>query len=240
MWPINRRQRDRDWDLDRGYWGGDRDVGFGGLGFGGGDLFADVDREFRRMNRQLRRLERDIMGGVGGELGWGPSSALVAPALTFGGVGNQLANIGSLFDRTFPILPNYVDQGGQKLIQFQVDTTGFKPEDISIKTTDGKLVVSGKHEEKSQDFARYREFHRSVALPQGVNLESLKSRLSPDGLLIIEAPYQPPAIEAQQQPQGQELPIQHLGRGEERNMEQTGGKGTEAQQQPADQRQQAA
>jgi HSP20 family molecular chaperone IbpA len=147
------------------------------------DVLGDFDREFRRMNRDLNRLEQNVQGGF---------------------PGNQLA---SLIDRG-TILPNIiVDQNGQRQTQFQFDTRGFKPDDITIKTENGnKLVVSAKHEDKSEHHHHVREFRRLITIPEGVNFDQMQSRLSPQGVLTIQAPYNPPAI---QQSQDRVLPIKH-------------------------------
>lgn len=65
----------------------------------------------------------------------------------------------------------------------------FAPDELSVKTVDGFIVVEGKHEEKKDaDGYISRHFVRRYALPEGCRPESVESRLSPDGVLIITAP----------------------------------------------------
>lgn len=73
--------------------------------------------------------------------------------------------------------------------QINLDVQHFSPEEISVKTVDGFVVVEGKHEEK-QDQHGYvsRQFVRRYALPEGTLPETVESRLSSDGVLTITAP----------------------------------------------------
>lgn len=54
--------------------------------------------------------------------------------------------------------------------------------------------VHAKHEEKSESKSVYREYNREFLLPKGTNPESIKSSLSKDGVLTVEAPL--PALGA--------------------------------------------
>lgn len=68
---------------------------------------------------------------------------------------------------------------------------------------DWGLQVHAKHEEKTESKSVYREYNREFLLPKGTNPEQIKSSLSKDGVLTVEAPL--PAITA-----GETLiPIQH-------------------------------
>lgn len=63
--------------------------------------------------------------------------------------------------------------------------------------------MHAKHEEKTDTKSVYREYNREFLLPKGTNPESIKSSLSKDGVLTVEAPL--PAIA-----HGETLiPIQH-------------------------------
>ena len=64
--------------------------------------------------------------------------------------------------------------------------------------------VHAKHEEKSDNRSVYREYNREFLLPKGVNPEAIKSSLSKDGVLTVEAPL--PAIEG---PGQRSIPITH-------------------------------
>lgn len=77
--------------------------------------------------------------------------------------------------------------------QINLDVQHFKPEEISVKTVDGYIVVEGKHEEKKDDHGFIsRQFTRRYALPEGTTPESVESKLSSDGVLSIIAPRKIP------------------------------------------------
>nr|QGZ00457.1 heat shock protein 19.5 [Glyphodes pyloalis] len=73
--------------------------------------------------------------------------------------------------------------------QVNLDVQHFAPEEISVKTADGFVVIEGKHEEKKDDHGYIsRQFTRRYALPEGCNPETVESRLSSDGVLTVVAP----------------------------------------------------
>ncbi|XP_059058752.1 protein lethal(2)essential for life-like [Achroia grisella] len=77
--------------------------------------------------------------------------------------------------------------------QVNLDVQHFAPEEISVKTVDGHIVVEGKHEEKKDEHGYIsRQFVRRYALPEGTESETVESRLSSDGVLTITAPRKTP------------------------------------------------
>ena len=54
--------------------------------------------------------------------------------------------------------------------------------------------VHAKHEENSEGNSVFREYNREFLLPSGTDPESIKSSLSKDGILTVEAPLPQPAI----------------------------------------------
>lgn len=77
--------------------------------------------------------------------------------------------------------------------QVNLDVQQFAPEEISVKTADGYIVVEGKHEEKKDEHGYIsRQFTRRYALPEGCVPESVESRLSSDGVLTVTAPRKVP------------------------------------------------
>ncbi|XP_032691014.1 alpha-crystallin B chain isoform X2 [Odontomachus brunneus] len=99
--------------------------------------------------------------------------------------------------------PLIQDEGDSKMLKLRFDVSQYTPEEIVVKTVDNKLLVHAKHEEKTESKSVYREYNREFLLPKGTNPESIKSSLSKDGVLTVEAPL--PAIGA-----GEKLiPIAH-------------------------------
>nr|AKS40077.1 small heat shock protein 19.9 [Grapholita molesta] len=74
-----------------------------------------------------------------------------------------------------------------------LDVQHFAPEEISVKTVDGYLVVEAKHEERQDEHGYIsRSFSRRYALPEGVQADAVISKLSSDGVLSITAPLKAP------------------------------------------------
>lgn len=80
-----------------------------------------------------------------------------------------------------------------KELKLRFDVSQYSPEEIVVKTVDNRLQVHAKHEEKSECRQVFREYNREFLLPKGTNPEMIKSSLSKDGVLTIEAPL--PALE---------------------------------------------
>ncbi|XP_065207534.1 alpha-crystallin B chain isoform X1 [Planococcus citri] len=90
--------------------------------------------------------------------------------------------------------PLIQEDGDNKMLKLRFDVSQYQPEEIVVKTVDNKLLVHAKHEEKSDTKSVYREYNREFLLPKGTNPESIKSSLSKDGVLTVEAPL--PALGA--------------------------------------------
>lgn len=92
--------------------------------------------------------------------------------------------------------------------QVNLDVQHFAPEEISVKTVDGFLVVEAKHEERQDEHGFIsRSFSRRYALPEGIDADSVMSRLSSDGVLSITAPLKPKPKESNERV----VPIIHTG-----------------------------
>jgi len=99
--------------------------------------------------------------------------------------------------------PLIQEDGNNKCLKLRFDVSQYSPEEIVVKTVDNKLLVHAKHEEKTESKSVYREYNREFLLPKGTNPESIKSSLSKDGVLTVEAPL--PALTAGETM----IPIQH-------------------------------
>ncbi|XP_029375148.1 heat shock protein beta-1 [Echeneis naucrates] len=78
-----------------------------------------------------------------------------------------------------------------------LDVNHFSPEELVVKTKDGVVEISGKHEERKDEHGFVsRSFTRKYTLPSTANIEKVTSSLSPEGVLTIEAPLIRPAIES--------------------------------------------
>ncbi|XP_004840151.1 heat shock protein beta-1 [Heterocephalus glaber] len=70
-----------------------------------------------------------------------------------------------------------------------LDVNHFAPEELTVKTKDGVVEITGKHEERQDEHGYIsRCFTRKYTLPPGVDPTLVVSSLSPEGTLTVEAP----------------------------------------------------
>ncbi|KAL2095075.1 hypothetical protein ACEWY4_009794 [Coilia grayii] len=78
-----------------------------------------------------------------------------------------------------------------------LDVNHFAPEELVVKTKDGVVEITAKHEERRDEHGYIsRCFTRKYTLPPGADMEKITSCLSPEGVLTVEAPLPKPAIQA--------------------------------------------
>lgn len=78
-----------------------------------------------------------------------------------------------------------------------LDVNHFSPEELVVKTKDGVVEITGKHEERKDEHGFVsRCFTRKYTLPPTANIEKVTSSLSPEGFLTVEAPLKVPALES--------------------------------------------
>ena len=75
--------------------------------------------------------------------------------------------------------------------QVKLDLRGFKAEDIKVQLRGHEITVTGKHKSEDQGFYFSRDYSHRVLLPDDADLGSVTSRLSKEGLLIVEASREP-------------------------------------------------
>ncbi|KAG6441920.1 protein lethal(2)essential for life [Manduca sexta] len=77
--------------------------------------------------------------------------------------------------------------------QINLDVQHFAPDDISVKVSDGFIIVEASHDEKRDEHGWVsRNFTRRYALPEGCNVDVVQSKLSSDGVLTVTAPLKRP------------------------------------------------
>merc|ERR1719391_244631 len=74
-------------------------------------------------------------------------------------------------------------------MEVSLDTSQYRPDELSVSVSGGVVSVEGKHEEKAEDGSKMvsRQFVRKYTLPRGVTPENVNSNLSSDGVLVITA-----------------------------------------------------
>lgn len=81
-----------------------------------------------------------------------------------------------------------------KILRLRFDVSTYEPEQILVRTVDNRLQIHARSEEKSDSMSRYREYNREFLLPGGTNPELIRSSLSADGILTVEAPLPAPLL----------------------------------------------
>ena len=79
---------------------------------------------------------------------------------------------------------------GDKALVISLDTSGYKPSELTVNVEGEELSVEGRHEERSEagQVMVSRNMARSFTLPQGAVKEKVESSLGQDGVLVITVP----------------------------------------------------
>ncbi len=116
----------------------------------------------------------------------------------------ELSELRSRFDRIFdefaggrerawtPAI-DVVRENGNLVVR--ADVPGIKPEEVKVEVEDDILTVSGEHEERTEEkgkhyrrrVRRYGSFSRSMALPPGVDVKTIKASTH-DGVVEVTIP----------------------------------------------------
>jgi len=128
------------------------------------DMHRDMEDEFKNFDMELDRVRKSLFK--------------LEPA-DFGNMDSSLLKVEN---------PIVTDLEGNKKLALRFDCSSFKPEEIQVKTKDSTLYVHAKHEENTPNKKVFREFTKQYTLPKTVDPAKLKSILTKDGVLNIEAP----------------------------------------------------
>ncbi|ELK38521.1 Heat shock protein beta-1 [Myotis davidii] len=78
-----------------------------------------------------------------------------------------------------------------------LDVNHFAPEELTVKTKEGVVEISGKQEERQHEHGYIsRCFTRKYTLPPGVDPILVSYSLSPEGTLTVETPMPKPASQS--------------------------------------------
>ncbi|KAH8400155.1 hypothetical protein KR215_008044 [Drosophila sulfurigaster] len=158
------------------------------------------DSEMRKMEEEMAKFRHELMNR---EANFFESTRYVNKIPKNLALTPATSTTNSALPSRVPKQQNYVsdisspliqDEGDNKVLKLRFDVSQYAPEEIVVKTVDQKLLVHAKHEEKSDTKSVYREYNREFLLPKGVNPESIRSSLSKDGVLTVDAPL--PALTA--------------------------------------------
>ncbi|XP_053681832.1 heat shock protein beta-1 isoform X2 [Sabethes cyaneus] len=145
------------------------------------------DSEMRKMEEEMAKFRSELMNRESNffETTSSTTTSNAASALKHPQSTTQVQDINS---------PLIQEDGDNKVLKLRFDVSQYAPEEIVVKTVDNKLLVHAKHEEKSDTKSVYREYNREFLLPKGCNPELIKSSLSKDGVLTVDAPLPPQAL----------------------------------------------
>ncbi|KAK7496463.1 hypothetical protein BaRGS_00012385 [Batillaria attramentaria] len=84
-----------------------------------------------------------------------------------------------------------------EIVEAKIDSEGlyvklnvshYEPDELNVKVVNDRITIAAKHEQKSDEHGFVsREFTREFVLPEDVDQDTLASRLTEDGHLIISA-----------------------------------------------------
>jgi len=88
-----------------------------------------------------------------------------------------------------------VDENGTKKFKLEYAIGNYAPEEISVKTEGHTLRVHALRDKNEGGHREHKEFKRDCTIPANVDPEAITSHLTPEGVLVLEAPVVLPAIE---------------------------------------------
>merc|ERR1712062_587956 len=152
------------------------------------------DSEMKRMEEEMNKFRSELINRESSSFRKTGSSDTngdteMLPGVT-GAMGGHSAWLQGLKS---PLIAE--ESGAEKELKLRFDVSQYSPEEIMVKTVDNKLLVHAKHEESGGGKSIYREYNREFLLPTGTNPELIRSSLSKDGILTVEAPLPGNAIE---------------------------------------------
>ncbi|XP_045469543.1 heat shock protein beta-1 isoform X2 [Harmonia axyridis] len=159
------------------------------------------DAEMSKMEEEMSKFRSELMNRESNNFFRSTTSTTTSTQNTGSDIAQRPGEVRTwIDDLNSPLVQN---DGDNKQLKLRFDVSQYAPEEIVVKTVDNKLLVHAKHEEKTESKSVYREYNREFLLPKGTNPEQIKSSLSKDGVLTVEAPL--PAITAGET----YIPIQH-------------------------------
>jgi len=160
------------------------------------------DSEMSKMEEEMNKFRTDLLDKDSSfftrntsQSGLGNSLANTTDSLSASGLGTHRNWLQGLPDS--PLIQPVSEDGedsGQKELKLRFDVSQYSPEEIVVKTVDNKLLVQAKHEEQSKGKTVFREYNREFLLPAGTDPDHIRSSLSKDGILTVEAPLPQPSL----------------------------------------------
>ncbi|CAF0767013.1 unnamed protein product [Adineta ricciae] len=77
---------------------------------------------------------------------------------------------------------------GDQQLKLTFDLSGYKPDDVSVKVNDNVLKVQAVHIDNTRGNQINREYMREYVLPDWVDVDNLRAKMSEDSTLTVEVP----------------------------------------------------
>ncbi|CAF2522454.1 unnamed protein product [Rotaria sp. Silwood2] len=77
---------------------------------------------------------------------------------------------------------------GDQQLKLTFDLSGYKPDDVSVKVNDNVLKVQAVHIDNTRGNQINREYMREYVLPDWVDVNNLRAKMSEDSTLTVEVP----------------------------------------------------
>jgi HSP20 family molecular chaperone IbpA len=77
---------------------------------------------------------------------------------------------------------------GDQQLKLTFDLSGYKPDDVSVKVNDNVLKVQAVHVDNTAGNQINREYMREYVLPDWVDVDNLRAKMSEDSTLTVEVP----------------------------------------------------
>lgn len=97
------------------------------------------------------------------------------------------------------------EKTGETKFQVPIPVRDFHPEEITVKHIGDKVVVRAEHKDERDGQLVHRSMQREFTLPQGVDKERLVSRMTDNGILVVEAPAPNLAL-----PEPRDIPMEKM------------------------------
>ncbi|XP_076446219.1 alpha-crystallin A chain-like [Babylonia areolata] len=77
---------------------------------------------------------------------------------------------------------------GKDGLHLEINLSHFQPDDVAVRISGDRLVISGKHSSKQDEHGFVaREFTREFLIPEDIDTETLSCRLTDEGHLVVSA-----------------------------------------------------
>lgn len=78
-----------------------------------------------------------------------------------------------------------INEAGE--LTYQVNISGFHPNELSVEMEGDDIVIQGEHKEQKDAESVHRKFIRRFRIPEGIQKDTIKCEIDPKGFLTVTA-----------------------------------------------------